>query len=151
MLPNSVYFLYLVHSSLKICEWSLFCIGTCQCSPSLSCQSLYWEVSQLPGFTYVSFSSMGQGVHDHRESIYLVSPGFTTIHSLQKKCSSLCHLQHESTCTEPCLKPFVSFMKQMRQRKCSFLDHPNLFLEELSRKTQTHLPFQGCCRGIPRG
>lgn len=73
---------------------------------------------------------MGQGVHDYRESIYLCNS--VTMYGLQKKknCSSLCHLQHESTCTEPCLKPFVSFLKQMRQRKCSFLDHPNLFLEE---------------------
>lgn len=43
------------------------------------------------------------------------SPGSTT------------HLQHESTCSEPCLKPFASFLKQTRQKKNVFWIMPTSF------------------------
>lgn len=73
---NPVYFLYLVSSSLKICEGNLLCAGTWLCSPCLGYQSLFREVSQLPGVSYASPSPTEQGVHDHRGSIYLCIPRF---------------------------------------------------------------------------
>lgn len=78
--PNSVHFLRLASPSLKICEGNLLCAGAWLCSPPLGYQSLFSEVSQLPdvsyGSLYGSCSSTEQGLHDHRESIYLCIPRF---------------------------------------------------------------------------
>lgn len=74
--PNPVYFLYLVSSSLKIREGNLLCAGTWLCSPCLGYQSLFRDVSQLPGVSYAFLSPVEQRVHDHRESIYLCLPRF---------------------------------------------------------------------------
>lgn len=142
--PNPVYSLYLVSSSLKICEGNLLCAGTWLCSPHLGYQSLFRDVSQLPGVSYAE-SAWSQRKH---LSLHPQVSGQCMIYKL----SSLFHLQHESACSEPCLKPFASFLKQTRHRKKiffflrkrSFLDHPILWAGRVVQEdTNNTFAFSG--------